>query len=119
ESCLEKRKPFLELLLEYHLKDPSFTEKDIREEVDTFMFAGHDTTTTTINWTLYCLGVYQEIQKKAYEELEGIFETHGEKKISRKTLIGMKYLECVIKEAMRLYTTVPVIFRENYQPFNV
>ncbi|GBN81354.1 hypothetical protein AVEN_14454-1 [Araneus ventricosus] len=33
------RKPFLELLLEYHLKDPSFTEEDVREEVDTFMFA--------------------------------------------------------------------------------
>ncbi|GBO31590.1 hypothetical protein AVEN_80173-1, partial [Araneus ventricosus] len=33
------RKPFLELLLEYHLKDPSFTGKDVREEVDTFMAA--------------------------------------------------------------------------------
>ncbi|GBO17473.1 Cytochrome P450 4C1 [Araneus ventricosus] len=33
------RKPFLELLLEYHLKDPSFTEEDVREEIDTFMFA--------------------------------------------------------------------------------
>ncbi|CAL1271335.1 unnamed protein product [Larinioides sclopetarius] len=33
------RKAFLEFLLEYHFKDPSFTEEFIREEVDTFMFA--------------------------------------------------------------------------------
>ncbi|GBN92377.1 Cytochrome P450 4C1 [Araneus ventricosus] len=96
-SSFEKRKPFLELLLEYHLKDPSFTEKDVREEVDTFMFAGHDTTAVTVNWVLYCLGVYQKIQKKVHEELEDIFETEEINKISRETLTRMKYLECVIK----------------------
>ncbi|GBM73886.1 Cytochrome P450 4C1 [Araneus ventricosus] len=40
EECrVAKRKPFLEFLLEYHFKDPSFTEEFIREEVNTFMFA--------------------------------------------------------------------------------
>ncbi|GBN35911.1 hypothetical protein AVEN_39779-1 [Araneus ventricosus] len=97
ESSFEKRKPFLELLLEYHLKDPSFTEKDVREEVDTFMFAGHDTSSVTVSWVLYCLGVYQKIQKKVHEELEDIFETEEINKISRETLTRMKYLECVIK----------------------
>ena len=33
-----KKKAFLEHLLEVHLKDSSFTEENIREEVDTFMF---------------------------------------------------------------------------------
>ncbi|GBO35199.1 Cytochrome P450 4V2, partial [Araneus ventricosus] len=119
ESSFEKRKPFLELLLEYHLKDPSFTEKDVREEVDTFMFAGHDTSSVTVSWVLYCLGVYQEIQKKVHEELENIFETEENNKISRETLTRMKYLECVIKETMRLYPTVPIILRENNQPLKV
>lgn len=33
-----RKKPFLELLLQVHLRDSSFTEENIREEVDTFMF---------------------------------------------------------------------------------
>lgn len=37
-SQRKRRRAFLETLLELHLKDPSFTEEDIREEVDTFMF---------------------------------------------------------------------------------
>ncbi|XP_054930709.2 cytochrome P450 4c3-like isoform X2 [Dermacentor andersoni] len=33
------RKPFLDILLREHIKDPeNFTEEDVREEVDTFMF---------------------------------------------------------------------------------
>ncbi|XP_055952936.1 cytochrome P450 4C1-like isoform X2 [Argiope bruennichi] len=118
-SYFQKRKPFLELLLEYHLKDPTFTERYIREEVDTFMFAGHDTTAATISWTLYCLGVHQEIQKKVHEELDMIFKMEENNSISRETLTRMKYLECVIKETMRLYPTVPLILRENKQPFKV
>ncbi|GBL89815.1 Cytochrome P450 4C1 [Araneus ventricosus] len=106
ESSFEKRKPFLELLLEYHLKDPSFTEKDVREEVDTFMFAGYDTSSVTVSWVLYCLGVYQEIQKKVHEELENIFETEENNKISRETLTRMKYLECVIKVLQSIYESL-------------
>lgn len=45
EIGLKKRKPFLDLLLETHLKNPeSFPLKGVQEEVDTFMFEGHDTT---------------------------------------------------------------------------
>ncbi|XP_055952933.1 cytochrome P450 4C1-like isoform X2 [Argiope bruennichi] len=117
-SCFNKKKPFLEFLLEYHLKNPLFTETDVRDEVDTFMSAGHDTTAVTMNWVLYCLGVYQDIQKKVYEEIEETFERE-ENNISCEALTRMKYLECVIKETMRLYPTVPFILRENKKPFKV
>ncbi|GFT31992.1 cytochrome P450 4C1, partial [Nephila pilipes] len=61
-SHRRKCKAFLELLLEHHLKDPSFTEEDVREEVDTFMVEGHETTAMALSWTLYCLGINPQIQ---------------------------------------------------------
>ncbi|GIY72349.1 cytochrome P450 4C1 [Caerostris darwini] len=115
----KKRKAFLELLMEYHLKDPTFTEEDIREEVDTFMFEGHDTTAMSISWALYSLGSHPDIQKTAQEELDDIFEDDIERDIRREDLPRMKYLECVIKESLRLYPAVPLIARKTKQPFKV
>lgn len=34
----KRKRAFLDLLLDYSMRDPDFTEKDVREEVDTFMF---------------------------------------------------------------------------------
>jgi len=38
------------------------SDEDIREEVNTFMYAGHDTVATSISWALYALGRSPEYQ---------------------------------------------------------
>jgi len=38
------------------------SDADIRDEVNTFMYAGHDTMATSISWTLYALGRHPEYQ---------------------------------------------------------
>ncbi|GJQ86420.1 hypothetical protein Trydic_g10328 [Trypoxylus dichotomus] len=102
----KKKRAFLDLLLEYSVKDPSFTEKDIQEEVDTFMFEGHDTTATSITFALYALATNPDIQKKAYAELREIFCDNPKRSASYRDLQEMKYIEMVIKETLRIYTTV-------------
>ncbi|XP_071042489.1 cytochrome P450 4V2-like isoform X2 [Parasteatoda tepidariorum] len=118
-SNAKRHRAFLELLLEHHIKDPSFTEEDIREEVDNFMFAGYDTTAMAISWTLYLVGLYRHVQIKIQEDLDEIFEGDNEREIERNDLLRMRYLECVIKETLRLYPAVTFTAREVKENFNV
>lgn len=106
------RRAFLDLLIHNHIADGSLTEEDIREEVDTFMFAGHDTTAVGMSWTLYCIGLYPEVQNKIEEELSSIFGDDCERVITSEDIREMKYLDCVMKESQRLYPSLPLIGRE-------
>ncbi|ELK37957.1 Cytochrome P450 4V2 [Myotis davidii] len=69
-----KHKAFLDLLLNVMDDEGNkLSHEAIREEVDTFMFEGHDTTAAGINWALYLLGCYPEVQKTLDSELEEVF----------------------------------------------
>ncbi|KAM4709346.1 cytochrome P450 4V2-like [Discoglossus pictus] len=107
----KKRRAFLDMLL-------SATDdlgnrlnyKDIREEVDTFMFEGHDTTAAALNWSLYLLGSHQEEQIKVHKELEEIFGD-SDRPVTMDDLKNLRYLEAVIKEALRIFPSVPLFAR--------
>ncbi|KAK2721923.1 cytochrome P450 4C1-like [Artemia franciscana] len=108
------RKPvFLDLLLS---KDLELSDSDIQEEVDTFMFEGHDTTGAGIAWCLYELGRHPEIQEKAFEEIQSVLAKY-DGKIDSRSLSEMKYLEACIKETQRIRPSVPVVVREATEDF--
>ncbi|KAI5735236.1 hypothetical protein M8J77_016046 [Diaphorina citri] len=108
----KKRVAFLDLLLEAsESSETPLTDEELREEVDTFMFEGHDTTAAGLAWTLFLLGSYPEHQDKVYAELEEIFADDPGRKINSRDCAQMKYLERVIKESLRLFPSVPFIGR--------
>ncbi|XP_071052485.1 cytochrome P450 4d2-like isoform X2 [Onthophagus taurus] len=109
---IKKRLTFLDILLKSKVDGKPIPDVCIREEVDTFMFAGHDTTSSAITFTLYCLSNHQEIQQKVIDELKEIYNNDWNRPICYRDLQSMKYLESVIKESLRLYPPVPLIGRQ-------
>ncbi|XP_053696762.1 cytochrome P450 4d2 [Sabethes cyaneus] len=108
----KKKMAFLDVLLQATIDGRPLTDKEIQEEVDTFMFEGHDTTTIAIAFTLLLLARHQDIQEKVYKEVTEIIGPNLDTAVTYRNLQDMKYLEMVIKESLRLYPPVPIIGRK-------
>nr|CAD2206510.1 unnamed protein product [Meloidogyne enterolobii] len=108
EINIERRLAFLDLLLKME-ENGDLSENDVQEEVDTFMFEGHDTTAAAITWSLFMLGCHLEYQQKCYEEIQSVCGDSDN--LSFETLGKLCFLECFIKESLRLYPSVPLITR--------
>ncbi|GAB6032288.1 hypothetical protein CHUAL_010928 [Chamberlinius hualienensis] len=116
----KRRVALLDLLLEESMSKGNqiLTDEDIREEVDTFMFAGHDTTSIAISWSIYCIGQHPEIQQKVVDELKSVYDTI-DRSSTTQDLANLKYLECVIKECLRLFPPVPGFARKMTEDINI
>ncbi|XP_014225028.1 cytochrome P450 4c3 [Trichogramma pretiosum] len=109
---IKKRLAFLDLLIIASENGSTLSDNDIREEVDTFMFEGHDTTSSSVCWTLFLLGCHLDIQEKVVNELNTIFsEGDQHRRPTMQDLKNMRYLEMCIKESLRLYPSVPLLGR--------
>ncbi|XP_055442939.1 cytochrome P450 4A24-like isoform X2 [Bubalus kerabau] len=106
---------FLDILLFARMENgSSLSDEDLRAEVDTFMFEGHDTTASGISWILYALASHPEHQQRCREEIQSLLGDGAS--ITWDHLDQMPYTTMCIKEAMRLYPPVPVINRELSKP---
>lgn len=84
-------------------------EEGIREEVDTFMFEGHDTTAAAIMFTLLVLANEPDVQDRCYAELQNIDTTLAPMTVH--DYQQLPYLDRVLKESLRLYPPVAFISR--------
>ncbi|KAM7394477.1 hypothetical protein PAMP_021280 [Pampus punctatissimus] len=107
----KKRRAFLDMLLKTTDEDgKGMSHQDIQEEVDTFMFRGHDTTAASMNWVLHLVGSHPEVHSKVQQELQEVFGT-SDRPVNTEDLRKLIYLECVVKEALRLFPSVPFFAR--------
>nr|ADJ68242.1 cytochrome P450 family 4 subfamily B polypeptide 3 [Notamacropus eugenii] len=111
----KKRLDFLDILLGAGDENKTkLSDADLRSEVDTFMFEGHDTTTSAISWFLYCIALNPEHQKRCREEIQNILGNRDT--IQWEDLGKMTYLTMCIKVSFRLYPPVPQVYRQLNKP---
>ncbi|XP_039962352.1 probable cytochrome P450 4s3 isoform X1 [Bactrocera tryoni] len=106
----KRRLAFLDMLLISQLEGGGLTDLEIREEVDTFLFEGHDTTSSAMGFCIYLLSQHEDIQHRAYEEAVAM---QGREKET------MHYLEAVIKETLRIYPSVPSYSRKTQEDLQI
>lgn len=108
----KRRLAFLDLMIETsHFNPNKISNEEIKQQVDTIMFEGHDTTAAGSSFALCMLGCHQDVQDKVYAEQKAIFGDSLRDATFADT-IEMKYLERVIFETLRLYPPVPIIARK-------
>lgn len=107
----KKRQAFLDLLMEAGQNGVTLSDEEVKEQVDTIMFEGHDTTAAASSFFLSMMGCHPEIQEKVIQELDEIFGDSDRPATFQDTL-EMKYLERCLMETLRMYPPVPIIARQ-------
>ncbi|KAI6221470.1 hypothetical protein M3Y99_01540900 [Aphelenchoides fujianensis] len=109
EVVEKKRLNFLDLLLELQTEN-RIGQKEIEEECNTFLFAGHDTTSHAVSWTVWCLAIHADVQERLYAELIEHFG-HSDAELHTPKVKKLKYLDQVFKESLRRFAPVPMTQR--------
>ena len=119
ENDIERRNlDFLDILLVARDEEgKGMSDLEIRNEVDTFMFEGHDTTTSAMSWTLYCLAQHPQYQDKVREEVRNVLM--GREWLDFDDLNHLNYTMWCIKEAMRLYPPVFSFYRNTSEEVEI
>lgn len=106
----DTRNDLLGLLLA--ARDPEtgkgLSDDELRDNVVTFIGAGHETTALTLTFSLYLIANAPEIQERLLREA---LDVCGDKPVDAAMIDAMPFHEQVIKEAMRLYPPVAIIDR--------
>ncbi|XP_062713552.1 uncharacterized protein LOC109401093 [Aedes albopictus] len=108
---MRKKVAFLDMLLQATVDGRPLNDLEVREEVDTFMFEGHDTTTSAISFLIGILGKYPDVQKKVYDEVRTVIGDDLNVSVTLSMLNQLNYVDLVIKETLRLYPSVPIFGR--------
>lgn len=93
-----------------------FSFEEILDQVAMLFLAGHETTASSLTWTLYCLALDQQAQQKAYDEVVSL---NKNEKFTPQNIKDMKYLTNCFKEALRLYPPVGFFARQNAKDIKI
>ena len=83
----------------------AMTDEELRDELLTILFTGHETTAKTLAWALYQIHQRLDVRGKLLQELASLREDSSPMEIAK-----LPYLTAVCQETLRMYPVIPVIF---------
>lgn len=81
---------------------------ELRDNLLTFIVAGHETTALTLSWALYLMGFDQAVQQKARAEAQTVLQGRT---ATGADVENLPYIRQIIDETLRLYPPAGVISR--------
>jgi cytochrome P450 len=107
----------LSMLMQARDQDQSqMSDRQLRDEVLTFLLAGHETTALALSWTWYLLSGHPQASHRLREELDRVL---GRRLPTYADLPSLRYTEQVIKESLRMYPPAWSLAREVHTSFEI
>lgn len=116
----ERGEDVLSLLIDASDEDgaTALTDLQIRDEVMTLLFAGHDTTTSTIAFMFYELARHPDVVARLLAEQKAQL-AGADPSPAQLMGDGLPYLESVLEETLRLYPPAWIGPRRSVAPFEL
>ena len=101
-------KSLLQIMMEAN-DDGSMSKKwlddtELRDEAKTFIFAGHETTSTWCYQAIYSLCQYQDVQEKVYQDIAK--HVKPREPITLERVESMEYFTAFLQEVLRMYPPI-------------
>jgi unspecific monooxygenase len=89
------------LLLAKDETGEGLSDQEIRDELLTLLFAGHDSSSAVFSWVFYFVHAHPEVRARLLQELDGVSDPEPTE------LVRLPYLSAVCAESLRLRSAVP------------
>ncbi|KAJ3120991.1 hypothetical protein HK098_004080 [Nowakowskiella sp. JEL0407] len=97
-------------MLKAQSEHESFSDELIRDEIISFLIAGHEPTSITLSWLLYELHSNPQVEARLLQELVDVLGDNEENPTAAQ-ISKLKYLDQCIKETLRLHPPTPVLMK--------
>ena len=102
----QNRQDILSLMMSARYEDGGeMSNEELRDELMTLLFAGHETTASALTWAFYWIDYLPEVREKLLKELNDLGDNPEPGLVAK-----LPYLTAVCQETLRIYPIVPSAF---------
>ena len=100
-------------ILSVALESGGFSDEDLVNQLMTFLLAGHETTSSALQWAVCMLCKYPEVQARLREEVRSALPNprNPNSTVSAHDIDNLPYLSAFCNEVFRLWPPVAISFR--------